>query len=242
MSVIRIPVGGKRGQQRVDDSTDAKALVNWAQADESERGKEDVGNSSDDSVERFATPGRHEWGEKGEGLVDRRTRGRPTNREMLSRHRDSNFGSKQIFEKWRQGGSQTDKSDEGEKTKDSKRSREEEGIEGGEEKLRKKLKKKSPSERSKVKGKVDLESLENLIKGFREETNQSLKGVQRRGEEVWEEVKKVREKWEEWDQVWRKEKDKVWKKLEEIEKKQKANENERKYDSYSIIFTALDCK
>ena len=47
--------------------------------------------------------------------------------------------------------------------------------------------------------------MENLIKGFREETNQSLKGVQRRGEEV-------------------------WKKLEEIEKKQKANENERKYE------------
>ena len=64
--------------------------------------------------------------------------------------------------------------------------------------MRKKFKKKSPSERSKVKGKVDLESLENLIKGFREETNQSLKGMQRRGEEVWEEVKKVREKWEVW--------------------------------------------
>ena len=80
---------------------------------------------------------------------------------------------------WRQRGCHTDKSDEGDKTEDSKRSREEEGIEEGEEKLRKKFKKKSPSERSKVKGKVDLESLENLIKGFREKTNQSLKWMQR---------------------------------------------------------------
>ena len=141
MSVIRSPVGGKRGQQRVDDSTDAKAPVNWAEADESERGKEDVGNSSDDSVERFATLGRHEWGEKGEGLVDMRTRGRHTNREMLSRYRDSNFGSKQIFEKWRQGGSHTDKSNEGDKTEDIKRSREEEGIEGGRGETKKEVQK-----------------------------------------------------------------------------------------------------
>ena len=147
-------------------------------------------------------------------------------------------------QKWRQGGSHTDKSDEGDKTKDSKSSREEEGIEGEEEQIRKKFKKKSPSERSKVKGKVDLESLENLIKGFREETNQSLKGKQRRGEEVWERVKKFREKWEEWDQVWRKEKEKVWKKLEEIEKKQKATENERKYEVEKLEerMKKLECK
>ena len=60
MSIIRSPVGAKRGQQRVDDSTDAKAPVDWAEAGESERGKNDVGNSSDDSVERFATPETHE--------------------------------------------------------------------------------------------------------------------------------------------------------------------------------------
>ena len=58
MSVIRSPVGAKRGQQRLDDRIDAKVPVDWAEADESERRKDDAENSSDNSVERFATPGR----------------------------------------------------------------------------------------------------------------------------------------------------------------------------------------
>ena len=49
---------------------------------------------------------------------------------MLSRHRDSNYGLKQIFDEWRQGGDYTDKSDEEDKTEDSKSSRKEEGNQG----------------------------------------------------------------------------------------------------------------
>ena len=60
MSVIKSPVGAKRGQQQVDDSADAKAPVDWAEAGQSERGEDDAGNNSGDSVERFATPGRHQ--------------------------------------------------------------------------------------------------------------------------------------------------------------------------------------
>ena len=52
--------------------------------------------------------------------------------------------------------------------------------------------------------------------------------MKKQGAEVREEVKKVRENWEKWDKVWKEEKEKIWGKLESIEKRQSETEGERK--------------
>ena len=97
--------------------------------------------------------------------------------------------------------------EEGEKGKESKKSR---------------VKRKTP-ERDRGDGNGSA-SLEALIRGFREETCRAMEDLKReererkiQGDEVREEVRKVRENWENWNKLWKEGKEKVWRKLESIE-------------------------
>ncbi|XP_033221173.1 trichohyalin-like [Belonocnema kinseyi] len=50
--------------------------------------------------------------------------------------------------------------------------------------------------------------------------------MKKQGEEVKDELRKVSQKWAEWDQLWNGEKEKVWNELECIENRQRERENE----------------
>lgn len=71
-----------------------------------------------------------------------------------------------------------------------------------------------------------FENLEARIKGFREETRRNHNDMNcqmiRHGNDLREEVRQVRERWKEWDKIWKEEKDKVWGKLESIENRQRS--------------------
>ncbi|XP_070169546.1 uncharacterized protein [Polyergus mexicanus] len=213
MSVMRSPQRDFRsGQNEANSEREGSVVV------------EASGEGSDE--ETFATPA------DPVATVRGHRRGRPINLERLGSNSMSSE-SRNLLYRWQQSaGANSSESlcSEGEKTGDDKKKRERAGEEAekGNESKKVKTKKRTP-ERDRDEGNM-LQKLKALIKGFREETCGRLNDMKRQGEQIKEEVRKVRQKWEEWDKLWKGEKEKVWNKLESIESRQRENEEDRKKD------------
>ncbi|XP_033230070.1 uncharacterized protein LOC117181477 [Belonocnema kinseyi] len=70
--------------------------------------------------------------------------------------------------------------------------------------------------------------IQAMFTDFRDETCGMLEVMKRQAGELKEEVQKIRKKWDEWEEFWKGEKEKVWQKMESLENQQKEFDETRK--------------
>lgn len=110
--------------------------------------------------------------------------------------------------------------------KEAKRKRDEEREENSEEYTEKKSKKNTPPEmrEGKRREKEVEEKMVAVMDAFRREMMGAIRDIGREGREGREDIRSIKGRLEEWDDNWRKEKERVWEKLEGIDQKMEASD------------------